>query len=72
LKGFVVHGMQGFDYDKARIALEIPENYDVCAMIAIGKKGKKEDLPEKLQEIEKPNNRKPLKEIAIEGKFRGR
>lgn len=72
LRDLVVHGMQGFDYDKARTALMIPDNYDVCAMIAIGKKGHKEDLPENLQEMEKPNDRRPLKEIVIEGKFKGK
>ena len=72
LKGLVVHGMQGFDYDKARSALNVPDNYEVCAMIAIGKKGRKEDLPENLQRKEEPNNRRPLKEIAIEGTFRGK
>jgi len=29
-------------------------------------------LPEALQEKEKPNDRKPLKEIAIEGKFKAK
>jgi nitroreductase len=70
LRGLVVHGMQGFDYAKARTALMIPDNYDVCAMTAIGKKGNKEDLPAGLQEIEQPNGRRPLKEIVIEGKFK--
>jgi nitroreductase len=72
LRGLVVHGMQGFDYAKARTALMVPDNYDVCAMIAIGKKGNKEDLPSDLQEIEQPNNRRPLKEIVIEGIFKGK
>jgi len=71
-RGLVVHGMEGFDYDKAKKILEIPAHYDVCAMIAIGKRGKKEDLPEQLQKMEQPNDRKPLQEIAIEGKFRGK
>lgn len=71
-RDLVVHGMQGFDYDKARRVLAIPDNYDVCAMIAIGKKGNKEDLPQNLQEIEQPNGRRPLKEIAIEGAFQGK
>ena len=31
--------MQGFDYEKARISLEIPDNFDLMAMIATGKKG---------------------------------
>ena len=38
-RGLVAHGMQGFDYEKARISLEIPDNFDVMAMIATGKKG---------------------------------
>ena len=72
LKGLVVHGMQGFDYEKARKALEIPDHYEVCAMIAIGKKGRKEELPENLQKMEEPNSRRPLEEIVIEGVFRGK
>src|SRR5919107_1315714 len=69
-RGLVAHGMQGFDYERARIDLEIPDNFDVMAMIAIGKKGSKENLPLQLQEKEYPNDRKPLKEIIMEGTFR--
>lgn len=71
IRGLVVHGMQGFDYERARSELEVPDNYDVCAMIAIGKQGNKEDLPEKLQEMEQPNDRRPLEEIVMEGQFKG-
>jgi hypothetical protein len=38
-------------------------------MIAVGIPGKKEDLPENLQEREFPSPRKTLSEIFIEGKF---
>jgi nitroreductase len=69
LKGLVVHGMQGFDYDTARRALNIPDVFQVEAMIAIGKPGKKEDLPESLQEREMPSPRKNLSEIVMEGNF---
>jgi nitroreductase len=69
-RGFVTHGMEGFDYQRARQELGIPENYDVMAMIAIGKRGSKENLPPKLRDMEFPNNRKPLNEIVMEGKFR--
>ncbi|MBI2176612.1 nitroreductase family protein [Candidatus Woesearchaeota archaeon] len=69
-RGLAVHGMEGFDYEKARIALEIPADYDVECMIAIGKKGRKEDLPKEIQEMEAPSARKPLKDIIMEGKFR--
>jgi nitroreductase len=70
LKGLVVHGMQGFDYDKAKEVLCIPDEYQVEAMIAVGKKGKKEDLPGYLQERDFPSSRKSIAEIAMEGIFK--
>jgi nitroreductase len=69
-RGLAVHGMQGFDYEKARTDLEIPDNFDVMAMIAIGKKGPKDNLTLQLQEREHPTNRKPLAEIVMEGQFK--
>jgi nitroreductase len=68
-QGLITHGMAGFDYIKARNDLEVPEDYDVLAMIAIGKRGPKEKLPAELQARETPNTRKPLTEIVMEGKF---
>lgn len=69
-RGLVAHAMQGFDYEKARKELDVPDTYDVMAMIAIGKRAPKERLPAKLQEREFPSNRKPLHEIVMEGRFR--
>jgi nitroreductase len=66
-RGIVAHGMQGFDYKKAVVDLRIPPNFEVMAMIAIGKKGPREILPAELQEKEKLTSRKPLKEIIMEG-----
>ena len=68
-RGLVVHGMQGFDYEKARRALHVPDAYEVLAMIAIGKRAPKESLPVPLQEMERPNDRRPLNEIVIAGRF---
>ena len=50
-------------------SLGVPDSFDVMAMIAIGKLGQKENLPSDLQEREYPSDRKPLKEIVMEGKF---
>ena len=69
-RGYVVHGMAGFDYDKARQTLNVPEGYTVEAMAAIGKRAPKENLPEEMQKREAPSMRKPLSEIAIPGPFR--
>lgn len=70
LLGLVVHGMQGFDYDRAKTELGVPDGFTIEAMAAIGRPGNKEDLPEKLRERETPNDRKKLSEIIFEGTFR--
>ena len=64
----VVHGMGGYTEDMIRTTLQIPDEYQVELMIAIGKPGNIEDLPEKLREREKPSQRKQLDEIVFEGK----
>jgi nitroreductase len=69
LKNLVVHGMQGFDYDLAKKSLRIPDDYQVEAMIAIGRPGRKEELPESLQEREIPSGRKGLTDLIEEGFF---
>jgi nitroreductase len=69
IDGLVVHGMQGFDYDRARDVLNVPEGIEVQAIAAIGRPGEVEDLPEKLRGREKPSGRKELAEIAFEGGF---
>lgn len=68
-RGLVVHGMEGFDYERAREVLKVPNVFQVEAMVAIGKKGRKEDLPEKLQARERPNSRRPIEELVIQGVF---
>ncbi len=70
LKNLVVHGMQGFDYDRAKKELQVPDDYSVEAMIAVGRHGKKEDLPDYQQEREFPSSRKSIAEIAMEGIFK--
>jgi nitroreductase len=67
--GLVVHGMQGFDYDKARTALAVPDDYAVVAMFAAGRPGEISVLPEKVREGENPSGRKPIDEFMCEGKF---
>ena len=70
LKGYVAHGMQGFDYDRAKVDLKIPDGYRVEAMAAVGKPGRLEDLSEQNQKRESPSDRKKLEQIICEGQFR--
>jgi hypothetical protein len=69
-QGLVTHGMQRFDYEKARRDLSIPATFDVLAMVAIGKPAPKEILPIDVQQREQASDRKPLSEIILEGQFR--
>ena len=68
-RNIIAHGMQGFDYEAIKKELHIPDFYTVEAMIAIGKKGKEEDLPPEVREKEIPSTRKPLEQIVSRGSF---
>jgi len=65
--GLVVHGMQGFNYDRAKTKLKVNDEYQVDAMFAVGRPGNKGDLPPHLQEREFSSARKKLEEIVFEG-----
>ena len=67
--GLVVHGMQGFDYERARTQLNVPEAFAVQAMIAVGKPGDRGQLPAELQQREHPSDRKAISELVFEGGF---
>ena len=67
--GLVVHGMQGFSYDRAKEDLGVPDGYEVEAMIAVGRPGEPDGLPQALQEREQPSQRKKVGEFAFEGGF---
>jgi len=69
LLGLVVHAMEGFDYERARTELGVPEDHAVEAMIAIGHPGDPSQLPEPLRGREQPSPRRPLGEIHREGAF---
>ena len=69
-RGLAVHGMAGFDYERAAEELDVPEEYAVEAMVAIGERAPPETLPEELQDREQPSDRKPLEEIVHRGGFR--
>lgn len=66
---FVVHGIQGFDYARARRVLRVPEAYAIEAMAVIGRPGNPAELSESLRARERPSDRRPLAQIACEGPF---
>jgi nitroreductase len=69
LMDLVVHGMAGFDYQKAKEVLAIPDGYTIEAMFAVGKPGEITRLPEAMQANEKPSDRKKIEQLTRQGKF---
>lgn len=65
--GLAAHQMAGFDTEKVRRALRIPEDYVMGAAIALGYQGEPAALPNEklLQQEIAPRTRKPLSEIIL-------
>jgi nitroreductase len=65
-QGLIMHEMGGFDVQKARDIFNVPEDYEVGIMIAIGYQDTYHVLPERLrQKAFTPRVRKPLSEIVF-------
>ena len=65
-QGLIMHEMGGFDVEKAREIFDVPEDYEVGIMIAIGYQDTYHVLPDRLREKAfAPRLRKPLSEIAF-------
>jgi len=65
-QGLIMHEMGGFDVKKAREVFNVPEDFEVGIMIAIGYQDTHHILPETLiQKAFTPRQRKPLSEIAF-------
>ena len=67
--GLITHPMTGFDFEKAREVLGIPDDYNIEALVAIGYQDDKEKLPEELQAREQPNSRLPVENFIYNGSF---
>ena len=70
--GYRGHPMGGFSAAHLHDALAIPvDGYRIMAVIALGRQGAVETLPEKHRAREVPGPRRPLAELAFEGRFGG-
>jgi nitroreductase len=65
-QGLIMHEMGGYDRDKAKKVFNIPDEYEIGIMIAIGYQDSHEILPERYREkANSPRQRKALSEIAF-------
>lgn len=63
-----VHQMAGFSAEKAREMFEIPDDFDVVSMIAVGYLGDSMQLPENIREMESnKRERRSLDKILFDG-----
>jgi nitroreductase len=66
--GLHAHGMAGFNREKARIELGIPDDFELGAAAAIGYLGSPDDLAQPYKDRElSPRQRKPLSDIIFGG-----
>ena len=63
-RGLITHGMGGFKRQKTRETLNISEDYEIIAVIAVGKMGNKDEMEEEFKNEEFPNTRRPIVESA--------
>ncbi|GJD47573.1 malonic semialdehyde reductase RutE [Methylobacterium crusticola] len=67
--GWHVHGMTGFDKDRAPDVLGLPARHRVEAAFAIGRRADPATLPEEQRAREVPSGRRPLSDFVFEGGF---
>jgi nitroreductase len=64
--GLHAHGMAGFNHEKAREVIGIPDDYDIGAAVVLGYAGDPDQLAEQTRKMElAKRQRRPLSEIAF-------
>ena len=69
LTGWYVHGMVGFDHERAPAVLGLRPTFQANAVFAVGRPGRPANLPQALQDREFPSGRLPLQDLAFEGRM---
>lgn len=68
--GLVIHPMAGFNRNKAQQQLQIPEEFHVDVMVAVGHPGDPGQLAADYAKMDRnPSGRKPVSDFSCEGPF---
>lgn len=68
--GLYTHAMAGFDHEKARKAIGLPDDYDLAAAVVVGHLGDPAALTVQMRDSESAKReRKPLSEVAFGSRF---
>lgn len=65
-RGLITHAMGGFNREKAREEFNVPDDYTIITVIALGYYGQKGDLSEDLQSREHPEDRMKISRLILE------
>ena len=64
-RGLITHAMGGFSVEKARQVFNVPSEYEIVTVVAIGYYGNKSDLSDFNQQREHPSARKEIKDLIL-------
>lgn len=69
LLNWSTHAMAGFEAQELADAIRMPPGYAIQAVVAVGRRGQKAHLSTGLRDMELPSDRRPLAQLAMEGRF---
>ncbi|WP_438392000.1 nitroreductase family protein [Caballeronia sp. DA-9] len=69
LLGWTTRAIGGFQYERTRAALKIPDDYEIEIFIALGKASNRAALSPDLQASDRPSSRLPVTELVCDGHF---
>ena len=67
--GWSTHPIGGYDRAALQVLLGVPEDYRLETLVAVGKRGPADGLPDDLRSREQPTPRRPLTEIVAKDRF---
>ena len=67
--GWATHAMGGFNAEAAATVIKLPADYAIHCIVAIGRQGDAEALPDALKSREQPSQRRPIADSMIPGAF---